>query len=242
MIIKEGPVYFNGRYHLYYSVSTGGAMRSVTGLATTATLDKTSPRYGWTDHGLVIETFEGGTYNCIDSNLVIDLQGKYWLAFGSYWSGIKLVALNPATGKRPKGDDTIHSIAYRPAPQGGDNPIEGAFVFNHAGYHYLFASYDYCCKGLASNYYVAVGRAKDVLGPYLGRDGKAMMDGYGTSVIVERPWASTRWRGPGHCGLMHDGNRDLIVYHAYDAEKKAEPTLRIAELIWDGEGWPGIRG
>jgi len=68
------------------------------------------------------------------------------------------------------------------------------------------------------------------------------MDGYGTSVIVERPWASTRWRGPGHCGLMHDGNRDLIVYHAYDAEKKAEPTLRIAELIWDGEGWPGIRG
>lgn len=95
----------------------------------------------------------------------------------------------------------IHSIAYRPAPEGGDNPVEGAFIFTHGDYYYLFASYDYCCKGLASNYYVAVGRSKSITGPYQGRDGKSMMDGYGTAVIVERPWASTRWRGPGHCGL-----------------------------------------
>ena len=37
-------------------------------------------------------------------------------------------------------------------------------------------------------------------------------------------------------------NRDYIVYHAYDAENKAEPTLRISELIWDRDGWPGIQG
>ncbi|MGH8238085.1 MAG: arabinan endo-1,5-alpha-L-arabinosidase [Steroidobacteraceae bacterium] len=234
--------YFEGQYRLYYSVSTGGSMRSVTGLATTPTLDKSSPKYRWTDHGLVVETFQGGSYNCIDSNLVIDLAGKHWLAFGSYWSGIKLIPIDPVTGKRPKGDDSIHSIAYRPAPEGGDNPIEGAFIFTHGDYHYLFASYDYCCRKLASNYYVAVGRSKSVLGPYVGRDGKSMMDGYGTSVIVERPWGSTRWRGPGHCGLMHDGARDLIVYHAYDAEKDAEPTLRIAELVWDDAGWPSARG
>jgi arabinan endo-1,5-alpha-L-arabinosidase len=89
---------------------------------------------------------------------------------------------------------------------------------------------------------VAVGRAKNALGPYLGRDGKSMLDGYGTSVVIERPWASTRWRGPGHCGLYRDANRDYIVYHAYDAENKAEPTLRISELIWDRDGWPSIQG
>jgi len=234
--------YVDGLFRLYYSVSTGGSMRSVTGLATSPTLDKKSKKYRWTDRGLVVESHKGGTYNCIDSNFVVDLDGRHWLAFGSYWSGLKLIALDPKTGLRPKGDDQVHDIAYRPAPEGGDNAIEGAFIFTHADYHYLFASFDYCCKKLASNYYVAVGRSKSVLGPYLDRQGKSMMEGYGTAVIVERPWGSTRWRGPGHCGLMHDGARDLVVWHAYDAEHDAAPTLRIGELEWDSQGWPQLKG
>src|ERR1700730_6751032 len=230
--------YFNGQYQLYYAVSTGGSMRSVIGFATSRTLDKSSPDYGWTHHGLGTETYIGGTYNAIDPNFVVDLQGNCWLAFGSYWSGLKLMALDASTGKPRPGVHRLHSIAYRPAPEGGDNPIEGAFIFTHAGWYYLFASYDYCCKGTQSNYYVAVGRSKDVRGPYLGHDGKSMMDGYGTAILVERPWASTRWRGPGHCGLMHDGDRDLIVYHAYDAQNDARPTLRLSELTWSADGWP----
>jgi len=102
----------------------------------------------------------------------------------------------------------------------------------------LFASYDYCCKKEMSNYYVAVGRSRKITGPYLGRDGKSMMDGYGTGVIMERPWASTRWRGPGHCGLYRDGDRDLIVYHAYDTAHDSVPTMRLAELAWSADGWP----
>ncbi len=228
----------DGLYRLYYSVSTGGSMRSVTGFATSKTLDKTSPDYGWTDHGLVIESFAGGSYNVIDSNFVVDTDGSHWLAFGSYWSGLKLIALDRKTGKPDPNNKAIYSIAYRPAPTGGDNPVEGAFIFQHAGWHYLFASYDYCCKKEQSNYYVAVGRSHDIRGPYVGRDGRRMMDGYGDAVIVERPWASTRWRGPGHCGLFHDRNRDLIVYHAYDVEHDSRPTLRLAELRWDAQGWP----
>jgi arabinan endo-1,5-alpha-L-arabinosidase len=72
----------------------------------------------------------------------------------------------------------------------------------------------------------------------VGKDGKKMLDGYGTAVIVERPWGSTRWRGPGHCGLMHDGDRDLIVHHAYDVEHQSAPTLRLVELAWDSDDWP----
>jgi arabinan endo-1,5-alpha-L-arabinosidase len=232
--------FYNGVFQLYYAVSTGGSMRSVIGFATSPTLDRSSRHYGWTDHGLVIDTFPGGTYNAIDPNFVLDGHGGCWLAFGSYWSGLKLLSLDPKTGKPRPGDTTLHSLAYRPAPEGGDNPVEGAFIFQHADWYYLFASYDYCCKGLKSNYYVAVGRSADVVGPYVGRDGKAMMEGYGTSVLVERPWGSTRWRGPGHCGLMHDGSRDLIVYHAYDAQNDAKPTLRISELTWDKDGWPQV--
>jgi arabinan endo-1,5-alpha-L-arabinosidase len=230
--------FVDGLFRLYYSVSTGGSMNSVTGFATTPTLDRSSPRYGWTDHGLVIQTFEGGIFNAIDSNFVIDRAGNHWLAFGSYWSGIKLIPLDRQTGKRPAGDDRMYSIAYRPAPAGGDNPVEGSFIFTHGAYYYLFASYDYCCKKEQSNYYVAVGRSKDIWGPYLGKDGRSMMDGYGTAIIVERPWASTRWRGPGHCGLMHDRDRDLVVYHAYDVEHDSAPTLRLAELSWTADEWP----
>lgn len=227
----------DGLYRLYYSVSTGGSMRSVTGFATSPTLDRSDKRYGWTDHGLVIESFAGGSYNVIDSNFVVDLEGNHWLAFGSYWSGLKLVALDKRTGK-PAAGAKLHSIAYRPAPSGGDNPVEGAFIFPRNGWYYLFASYDYCCKKEQSNYYVAVGRSRSIIGPYLGRDGKSMMEGYGTAVVIERPWGSTNWRGPGHCGLFHDGSRDLMVYHAYDVAHMSRPTLRIAEATWDEQGWP----
>lgn len=227
----------DGLFRLYYSVSTPGSMRSVTGFATSPTLDRTSPRYGWTDHGLVVESFADGNYNVIDANFVADFEGNHWLAFGSYWSGLKLVQLDNKTGK-PKPGAPLHSIAYRPAPEGGDNPIEGAFIFPRDGWYYLFASYDYCCKRDQSNYYVAVGRSRAITGPYVGRDGRAMMDGYGTTVIAERPWASTNWRGPGHCGLYRDKDRDLVVYHAYDVANRSRPTLRLAELRWNAEGWP----
>jgi arabinan endo-1,5-alpha-L-arabinosidase len=232
--------YYNGLYQLYYAVSTGGSMRSVIGFATSRTLDRHHRDYGWTDHGLVVETFPGGDYNAIDPNFAVDREGGCWLELGSYWSGLKLIALDPKTGKPRPGDTQMHALAYRPAPEGGDNPIEGGFIFTHASWYYLFASYDYCCRGVNSNYYVAVGRAADIRGPYVGRDGKPLMQGYGTAVIVERPWASTRWRGPGHCGLMHDGNRDLIVYHAYDAQNEGKPTLRLSEIEWDADGWPHV--
>jgi arabinan endo-1,5-alpha-L-arabinosidase len=229
--------FVDGLFRLYYSVSTGGAMRSVTGFATSKTLDRASPLYGWTDHGLVVESFAGGTYNVIDANFVVDLKGDHWLSFGSYWSGLKIVALDKRTGK-PKPGAPLHPIAYRPAPSGGDNPLEGAFVLPRAGWYYLFASYDYCCKKEQSNYYVAVGRSRSITGPYLDREGRAMMDGYGTGVIIERPWGSTNWRGPGHCGIYRDAGRDLIVYHAYDVAQASRPTMRLAELRWDAAGWP----
>ena len=43
----------NGKYYLYYAVSSFGSNQSVIGLATNATLDPTSPNYKWEDHGPV---------------------------------------------------------------------------------------------------------------------------------------------------------------------------------------------
>jgi arabinan endo-1,5-alpha-L-arabinosidase len=81
-------------------------------------------------------------------------------------------------------------------------------------------------------------RDNPVAGPFIfTHDGKSMMDGYGTAILVEKPWAGSRSRGPGHCGLMHDGERDRIVYHGYDARNNARPTLRISEVAWSADGW-----
>jgi hypothetical protein len=40
------------------------------------------------------------------------------------------------------------------------------------GWFYLFASFDFCCRGADSTYYTVVGRSKAVAGPYVDRDGK----------------------------------------------------------------------
>ena len=232
--------YVDGHYQLYYAVSTGGSMRSAIGLATSPTLDKASPHYGWQDRGLVLETHPGDGYNAIDPNFFEDADGKRWLAFGSYWSGLKLIKLDGATGKPHPGDTTLYSLAYRPAPDGGDNAIEASFLYRHGDYYYLFASYDHCCQQMQSNYYVACGRSKAVTGPYIDRDGRALMQGYGTSVVYDRPYRSHRFIAPGHCAVVGDGSRDLLVYHAYDTKNAAAPTLRISPIVWDRDGWPGV--
>ena len=87
--------FHNGLYYLYYSVSSFGSQRSVIGLAVNKTLDQASRDYQWLDRGKVIESFPGKCdYNAIDPTLFVDQDGHWYLFFGSFWSGIKLVSLD----------------------------------------------------------------------------------------------------------------------------------------------------
>ena len=74
--------YFNGQYHLYYSVSTFGSNRSSIGLVTNQTLDPTSDKYRWMDQGKVLSSNTSDDWNAIDPNVVFDEQDQPWLAFG----------------------------------------------------------------------------------------------------------------------------------------------------------------
>jgi arabinan endo-1,5-alpha-L-arabinosidase len=92
--------FYNGKFHLYYSVSSFGSRNSAIGLVTSPTLDPARPEYAWTDQGLVIRSYaEKDDWNAIDPNLVIEDQKRAWLTWGSFWSGIKMRRVNPATGK-----------------------------------------------------------------------------------------------------------------------------------------------
>lgn len=222
-------------YRLYYSCSTFGSNLSVIGLVTCETLDPASPRFAWRDRGLVTSSSRDDDFNAIDPNHLEDLDGNHWLAFGSFWSGIKLLPLEAATGKPPPGA-TPHSLARRPVPEGAPGAVEAPFMIARDGWYYLFVSYDYCCRGTASSYYIVVGRARRPAGPFVGQDGRALLDGYGTLVLD----GNRKFRGPGHNAVLSDGERDWLVYHAYDADRDGLATLRISPIEWTEGGWPRV--
>ena len=233
----------NGRYRLYYSVSTFGSNRSAIGLATTATLDPAAPGYGWRDEGLVVQSVPASDFNAIDPNFFAGADGRHWLSLGSFWTGLKLFRLNPATGKPLVPGEKPRAIVSRPVPAGAPSIVEAPFIFAHGGWHWLMASYDYCCKGVNSTYYTVIARSKSVEGPYLGRDGSSMMQGGGTILLRADLQEKQRFRGPGHPGHFRDSDgTDYVVYHAYDRQNKGAPTLRIAKLRWGADGWPVAEG
>ena len=225
--------YYNGRYHVYYSVSTFGSNRSSIGLATNQTLHHDDDNYEWIDRGIVVKSDYSDNFNAIDANLVLDAEDLPWLAFGSYWSGIKMIKLDRETGKQSEADTTMYSLASRLLHP---RAIEAPFIIHRGEFYYLFVSFDRCCAGTGSTYNVRLGRADQITGPYLDRDEVDMMNGGGTQII----FADERFKGPGHNAIFRENEQDYIVYHAYDARLGGTPTLQIHRLEWDDMGWPRI--
>lgn len=234
--------FFDGLYHLYYAYSAFGVNTSGIALATNATLDSTSAHYKWVDRGLVLKSTLQDDFNAIDPNLSIDEHGNPWLAFGSFWSGIKMRRLDRATGMPSAKDPKIYPLATRARPtdaapaKAGLPPdwqaVEAPFVIRHDRYYYLFVSWDLCCRGTKSTYRGMVGRSASITGPYVDKDGKPMTEGGGSPLLV----ANKEWVGPGGQSLLTLPDGDIIVFHAYDA-KSGLPALHISTIGWK-DGWP----
>ncbi|CAL9582354.1 Extracellular endo-alpha-(1-_5)-L-arabinanase 1 [Streptomyces sp. enrichment culture] len=220
--------YRAGRYWLYYAVSSWGTNHSAIGVATSPTgLPGT-----WTDQGKVFTSETTDTWNAIDPAL-IRADGRLWMAFGSYWSGIRMVELDPRTGKALPGT-TVHHLATRP-----DEPyaVEGPYIVKHGRYYYLFASYDACCSGVNSTYKIRVGRSASVTGPYTDSTGTPMPAGGGDLLLA----GHGRYIGTGGQSVFRDRGRDVLAYHYYDAEDEGTPKLGLNDLTWQKNGWPVVR-
>jgi len=226
--------YFNDRWHLYYAASNFGTQNSAIGLATNATLDPESPDFEWVDQGIVLRSQPGDPWNAIDPNLVLDEAGEPWLVWGSFWQGLYLRKIDPATGMFAADDEITHHLADRSAGQDNNPAIEAPFIVRRGDFWFLFASFDQCCQGANSTYNVRVGRSNSLTGPYVDRDGVPMTEGGGTLILSEYG----QWKGPGHNGIYVEDGVYWIVYHAYDANQIGIPKLRIESLGWDAEGWP----
>jgi len=245
--------YWGGQWHLYYTASVWIApiptRNSAIGHATTPTLDRSDPAFGWSDHGPVVQsrgTFYPPTdtsgWNAIDPNVVIDEHGDPWLSWGSAFDGIFIQRLG-ADGALLPGSTPV-DLARRGVWWA---VVEASTVIHHDGAWWLFASYDICCKGVQSNYNVRVGRADAITGPYYDKQGRSLLsprdvepaddrkgevvlEGYGDII------------GPGHQTILEDGGHWWLGHHWYDPAANGQPRLGLRPLVWGADGWPAAAG
>jgi len=217
------------RYILYYSVSSFGKMTSAIGLATNPTLDPDDPAYHWTDQGFVVRTQDGDGYNAIDPSVFHDNDGSLWLTFGSYWSGIKLIQLDPQTGKRIAPDSKLVSVAH-------NESIEASYLCRHENYYYLFVNWGSCCAGPKSTYNIRIGRSKSVTGPYVDKTGVDLLHGGGSLFLAT---TNGPLIGPGHAATLNAQGKDWFTSDFEgDLRMDGKATLAIMPLRWNADGWP----
>lgn len=216
--------YFNGKYVMYYSMSIwGGEWTCGVGVATA---DK--PEGPFTDRGKLFRSNEINVQNSIDP-FFIDDNGKKYLFWGSF-RGIYYIELTH-DGLSLKKDSQPTQIA--------GTAFEGTYIHKKNDYYYLFASVGSCCAGLKSTYRLVVGRSKELLGPYVDRSGKPMMDN-GYNVIIDK---NDQFMGNGHNAeiVQDDAGSDWIMYHGIDVKEPNKRKLLLDEVLWDKEDWPYVR-
>lgn len=217
--------HFGDQYHLYstFSAKFGDNISCITHLTSTDIAAN-----GWMDHGPVICSKGSENYNAIDPDVGVDVDGTPYLAFGSFWDGIFAFKLTPS-GERVGTDLTRLASAKE---------IEAPVLFHRCGYYYLLVSFGLCCPGNGRSvdqltYRVAVGRSKNILGPYVDRRGTKMVEGGGT-VIVQ---GDSTFAAAGHSDVILSKGHFYHLYHAY-RRPSGRAELRIVEMLFDDDGWP----
>ena len=259
----------NGMFYLYYSVSAFGRNTSAIGCATSKTLDPNSPDFGWTDHGIVVQSVPGrDLWNAIDPNVVLDEDGTPWMTFGSFWTGIKLVKLNddltsPVTGP----GEEWYSLASRNRDFAVDDRDAGDSANPELDYDALYTN-----EQIQRNHNMENGAIE---APFLFRKNgmwylfaswdrccRGVNSTYkiivGRSKDIRGPYLAkdgTRlvrgggtiissgdpgeWAATGHPAAYTFNGTDYLVFHAYDRKDHGKAKLRIREMTWQ-DGWPTL--
>jgi arabinan endo-1,5-alpha-L-arabinosidase len=219
--------FFNNEFHLYYSVSTFGSQVSAIGMATSPTLDSSSPQYAWTDHGPVIQSSNGSAYNTIDPGIFTDTNGSMWMSFGSYWNGIYEIELDPSTGLRKNASVTPKRLAY-------NSSIEASYLYKRGPYYYLFVNWGQCCQGVNSTYNIRVGRGTSSGGPFFDQNGVNMINSSGSLFLG----TEGNVIGPGHMGIFSENGVDYFSFHYYNGANNGAATYNLRNVSWTADGWP----
>jgi arabinan endo-1,5-alpha-L-arabinosidase len=217
------------RYLIAYGATGGGLGGGHNGRILTMwnkTLDPKSPDFKFSD--AVVVASSDGVEDCdaIDPAFLLDpTTGRLWLSYGTYFGFIRIVELDPKTGKRIEGNKAIN-IAI---------DCEATALMYRDGWYYLLGTHGTCCDGANSTYYVVAGRSKKVTGPYVDNMGVEMLKGGGKFVAG----AHGRVNGAGHFGLLNLGDdvQKFSIHYEADLDQSGRSVLGIKPLLWKN-GWP----
>lgn len=242
-IIKVGD-----EYRMYCSSSSFGVRESCIYLAVS---DR--PDGGFKYRGIVVKTNSNSPVNAIDANPVTDAKsGRQYMAYGSFWGGIRLLELNPETGlpydKTEAEDgrtaDSALGVPLVARPEYCDRAVEGAYIVYNpdTDYYYIFVSYG----SLSNDYNIRVARSRDITGPYIDQNGCSMLAGTdgeaNTGFMVMAGYEfenSEGWMAPGHNSVLRDGDDWYLVCHIrpYGVYRHIDSTMHIRRLLWSDDGW-----
>lgn len=217
------------RYLVAYSTTGGGLGGTHRGTVVTMwnkTLDPNSPDFKFTDPIVVAESTDDEDCDAIDAGLLLDPStGRLWCSYGTYFGFIRIVELDPATGKRMEGNEA-KNIAI---------DCEATDLIYRNGWYYLLGTHGTCCDGVNSTYNIVVGRSRNVTGPYLDNMGRDMLHGGGKMVVA----AEGRGVGAGHFGryIEADGVEKASFHWEADMDRGGYSTLAIRPLLWRND-WP----
>ncbi len=220
-------IHLGDRYYVYVAANIGAQPKAAVNMISNKTLDPDSPDYKWEEGGVVASSDGVEDSNAIDPGVFLDpTDGRLWLVYGSYFGYIRLVELDPKTGKRLNPNDKPRDLAIN---------CEASDMIYHDGWYYLLATHGSCCRGADSGYNIRMGRAKRVTGPFLDHDGVDMIQGGGKLLIG----SGGRVVGAGHFGLLDlgEGVQKFSMHWEADLDKGGASVLDIRPLLWK-DGWP----
>jgi arabinan endo-1,5-alpha-L-arabinosidase len=217
------------RYLVVYGATGGGLGGGHNGKILTMwnkTLDPTSPDFKFTEPILVAQSDGVEDNDAIDPGLLLDPNdGRLWCSYGTYFGFIRLIELDPQTGKRVEGNNAV-DIAI---------DCEATDLEYRDGWYYLLGTHGTCCDGANSTYNIVVGRSRKITGPYLDNMGREMLKGGGKMVVAARD----RLIGPGHFGrfVLEEGVEKMSCHYEADLDQSGRSVLGILPLLWK-DGWP----
>lgn len=227
--VAPDAIKIGDRYLISYSADYPGTRGKTHGVVTTMwtkTLDPESPDFGFTDPELVAWAGADDDCWCIDPAFLLDpTTGRLWCSYGTYFGAIRIVELDPKTGKRIEDNEPV-DIAI---------DCEATALMYHNGWYYLLGTHGTCCDGANSTYNIVCGRSKSVTGPYIDNVGRDMLEGGGKMVLS----AGNRVTGPGHFGqyIEEEGVEKMSCHFEADLERSGKSVLGIRALLWKND-WP----
>jgi arabinan endo-1,5-alpha-L-arabinosidase len=217
-VIKIG-----NRYLMSYATGRGGHASDIITMWN-KTLDPKSPDFKFYDSSVVASSDGVEDCDAIDPAFLY-AEGHLWLSYGTYFGYIRIVELDPKTGKRVAGNKPVNAAI----------DMEATDLMYRDGWYYLLGTHGTCCDGANSTYNIRVGRSRKPTGPYVDNMGIELLKGGGKLVAA----ASNRHFGIGHFGQLDLGDevQKFSMHYEADMDRGGRSVLAIRPLLWKN-GWP----